>query len=603
MVNRKVKKSSGECARECGQRKNVVEPETVKLAQQIQQCVDNAFADKLRLESYIKNETRAALLKVTSFIGIILGAITITGFFGWNQIVERVSTNAAAKVANDVALTAARELIQTSVSGMISNSVPEMIDNTVPQMILDRVDKTEKQLKKEITEYVEGQFVRLEANEESIMDLYRKTEERLSLVPVMAEARAGNRVSYEKLKQTAKDNPALALFIDAAINEVDAQYQSKKSSHYRYNITLKAPRARKLDLVDYVEIVNADNDWNCDGAINDLVATGRKEFVCSLVRLVQGSKRLDSVYLAIVGIEKLTNKSFRPLDIQDVLQWWETAKKTPEYHSSYQEFCDLRREFNDRRLIATTNKVDFHQFVSKFDNLLNRNPDCSVIPEYILAIVAYSPFQKEVICKENSIFKRALDMSSKMPFGKTDKWYCYKALYNAYHGALCDGINARLAVSQSFEEELRKSGLFNSSLFERDDINWAGKSKKSNDIHRKEDSFQKSSESIHPPSNVLGYITVKIKSGKYILPLPFVRADGIVKERLASKTIYAKDGDTISWTIDQQTYCYTYDGEHWISENGEDANDIEIPVGQCDISYERVKDEESEMPFAGAISL
>ena len=603
MANRKVKKSSVECTHGCEQRKNVTALESVRIEQQIQHCVDNAFADKLRLESYIKNETRVALLKVTGFIGIILGFITITGFFGWNQIVERVSTNAAAKVANDVALTAARELIQTSVSGMISNSVPDMIDDIVPRMILDRVDKTERQLKKEITKYVEGQFVRLEANEKSIMDLYRKTEEQLSLVPVMAEARAGNRVSYEKLKQTAKENPSLSLFIDAAINEVDAQYQSKKSSYYRYNITLKAPGSRKLDLVDYVEIVNADNEWNCDGAINDLVATGRKEFVSSLVRLVQGSKRLDSVYLAIVGIEKLTNKAFRPLDIQGVLQWWNTAKMTLEYHSPYQEFCDLRHEFNDKSLIVTTNKVAFHEFISKFDILLNRVSDCSAVPEYILAIVAYSPFQKEFICAENSIFKRALDMSSKMPFGKTDKWYCYKALYDAYHGALYDGINARLKVSQSFAEELRRSGLFNNSLFEQDSINWTGKSKTNDDDHRKEDLGQKSSESIPPPSNVLGYITVKIKPGKHILPLPFVRADGTVKERLDSKIIYAKDGDTISWTIDQQTYCYTYDGKHWISENGEEANDIEIPVGQCDISYERIKDEESEMSFAGVVSL
>ena len=603
MANKKAKKLSVESSRVCEHSKNIVELEAVRLDQKIQHCVDNAFAGKLHLETYIKNETRAALLKVTSFIGIILGAITIAGFFGWNQIVERVSTNAAAKVANDVALTAAKELIHTSVSGMISNSVPDMIDNMVPRMIRDRVDKTEKQLKKEITEYVQGQFVRLEANETSLMDLYRKTEERLSLVPVMAEARAGNRVSYEKLKQIAKENPALASFIDAAIIEVEAQYLSKKSSHYRYNITLKAPGARKLDLVDYVEIVNADNDWNCDGAINDLVATGRKEFVCSLVRLIQDSKRLDSVYLAIAGVEKLTNKAFRPLGIQDVLQWWDAARQTPEYNSPYQEFCDLRREFNNRGLIATTNKVDFYEFLSKFDGVLNKRLNCSAIPEYILAIVAYSPFKREVICAENSIFKRALDMSNKMPFGNTDKWYCYKALYDAYHGALYEGINARLAVSQSFEEVLRKSGLFNNSFFERDNINWTGTSKKSNVIPVKEDSPQKSSQSIHPPSDVLGYITVKIKPGKHILPLPFVRADSVVKERLNSKIMGAKNGDIISWMIDQQTYCYTYDGKHWISENGEDANDIEIPVGQCEILYERIKDEESEMPFSGVISL
>ena len=33
------------------------------------------------------------------------------------------------------------------------------------------------------------------------------------------------------------------------------------------------------------------------------------------------------------------------------------------------------------------------------------------------------------------------------------------------------------------------------------------------------------------------------------------------------------------------------------------GDDVEIPAGQCEITYERVKDEESEMSFAGPVRL
>ena len=590
---------------DCGQRKKVEGADDLKLEKQIRNCVQDILAEKIQLESYIKSETRAAQMKVTGFIGVILAATALAGFFGWNQIVERVSTNAAAKIADDVALTTAKEFVQTSVLQMISNSVPTMIDKTVPQMIRDSVAKTERNLKEDITKYVENEVVQLANNEESLMALYGNTEEKLSLVPVMAQARAGDRGSYEELIRVAKEKPSLAPFINAAIIEVDAQYQSKKFNHYGYNITLKRQGSKNLELVDYVEIVNADNDWNCDGAINDLVATGRKEFVCSLVRLVKNTKRLDSVYLAISGIEQLTSKAFRPLAIRDVLEWWETAKEKPEYFSPYQAFCDLRREFNDRRMLTTTNKVDYCAFLARFDNLQKRFPNCSAIPEFILAIVAYSPFREEVICSDNNVYKRSLEASEKMPFGKTDKWHCYKALYDAYHGSFYEGINARLEISPSFGEELKKSGLFNSTLFERSDINWTGKSKRDSglSVSKNGNTLNTRLEAGSPPSNVLGFIKVKILPGKHILPLPFIRDDSIAKECLDTKLTAAKEGDVISWTIDQRIYFYRYDGAKWISENGMVANDVEIPVGQCEISYERVKNEESEMSFAGVISL
>ena len=572
---------------------------------QIEEKMHKALMEKMQLETYIKSETRAALVKVTGFITAILAAITVAGFLGWNQIVERVSTNAAAKVANDVALSAARDLIHNSVMGMISNSVPRMIDNTVPQMISDTVGQTERQLKEGITEYVSNQLVRLERNEKSIMGLYAETEKKLSLVPIMAEARAGDRASYEKLRKISDDDQRLALFICPAIGEIESQYRSKKFNNYNYNIVLKTPDSTKLDLEDYVEIVNADNDWNCDGAINGLIHTGKKEFVATLVRVVKFSKRLDSIYLAICGIEKLTNKSFSPLAIQDVLRWWETAKETSEYHSPYQAVCDLRREVGNHGMQLTTNKTDFLSFVSRFDELLTRYPDCQANSKLILTIVAYSPFRQDIICADNSIYKRALDALEPTPFGQTDKWYCYKSIYDAFRGGLYEGINARLKVSDSFEEELRKSGLFNNSLFERDDLNWPSRRKQVDNQPNagKASSSQDIDVPGSLPSSVIGYITVNIQRGKRQLPLPFIRQDGIAKERLISKSNGAKEGDVISWTIDQQIYSYKYTGRHWIAGDGAVADDVEIPAGQCEITYERVKDEESEMSFAGPVRL
>ena len=98
-------------------------------------------------------------------------------------------------------------------------------------------------------------------------------------------------------------------------------------------------------------------------------------------------------------------------------------------------------------------------------------------------------------------------------------------------------------------------------------------------------------------------MTVSLKPGKQPLSLPFVKDDGISKEKLGSKSDAAREGDVISWTIDQHAYNYTFSGGQWRDEEGNNADSVEILVGQCDISYERIENQETEMAFSGAIVL
>ena len=312
-----------------------------ELEQMIQNRVEKALSEKIQLEAYIKSETRAATNSVYKFIAAVLGFFTIAGFLCWDKILDHVSTKTVAKVATNVAETETKKLIQNQVVGIISNSVPgivgdvvpgmikaavpdmiemsvpamiktavpDMIAQAVPEMIRREVKESEQHLK-DVAAKIDTKFANLEKEEKSLAEKYQKAEAKLSFVPIMAEARAGNRISYDKLVQAIKENPDLAEFIAPAVNEVKAQYKEMKFIHRHYGVTLQQPDAPKLKLDDYVNIINGDYEWNCNGAINDLVATRRKEFVATLLRVVEKSKRLDSVYLAIAGIEKLTNKSF-----------------------------------------------------------------------------------------------------------------------------------------------------------------------------------------------------------------------------------------------------------------------------------------------------
>ena len=604
-----------------------------ELEQMIQNRVEKALSEKIQLEAYIKSETRAATKRVSAFIGVTLGFFSIAGFFCWDRIVDHVSTKAVARVANDVAETEARKLIRTQVQGIISNSVPGIVGNVVPDMIktavpdmiemsvpamiktavpdmiaqsvpemIRREVKESEQHLKDVAAKIDTKFANLEKEEKSLAEKYQKAEAKLSFVPMMAEARAGNRISYDKLVQAIKENPDLAEFIAPAVNEVKAQYKEMKFIHRHYGVTLQQPDAPKLKLDDYVNIINGDYEWNCNGAINDLVATRRKEFVATLLRVVEKSKRLDSVYLAIAGIEKLTNKSFPPIGIDEVLQWWKTASTTAEYHSPYEYFYDLRHEFATNSL-TQTDQIALCSYLSRFSELQDKYPDYTTISEFILTVAAYSKFRKSIICSTNECFyKKALDITQRTPFGKTDKWYCFKALNDMYLGGLDEGINERLKTSPSFEKELKDSGMFNSSFFESKGINWPSKIKCIPPVPVvKKNPPSKLSPPEGLKSQVQGYVTVRLKKGKQPLALPFVKDSGIPREKLGSKSEAAREGDVISWTIDQHTYNYTFSNGQWYDEDDKKADDVEIPVGQCGILYERVENEETDMAFAGTL--
>ena len=604
-----------------------------ELEQMIQNRVEKALSEKIQLEAYIKSETRAATKRVSAFIGVTLGFFSIAGFFCWDRIVDHVSTKAVARVANDVAETEARKLIRTQVQSIISNSVPGIVGNVVPDMIktavpdmiemsvpamiktavpdmiaqsvpemIRREVKESEQHLKDVAAKIDTKFANLEKEEKSLAEKYQKAEAKLSFVPIMAEARAGNRISYDKLVQAIKENPDLAEFIAPAVNEVKAQYKEMKFIHRHYGVTLQQPDAPKLKLDDYVNIINGDYEWNCNGAINDLVATRRKEFVATLLRVVEKSKRLDSVYLAIAGIEKLTNKSFPPIGIDEVLQWWKTASTTAEYHSPYEYFCDLRHEFATNSL-TQTDQIALCSYLSRFSELQDKYPDYTTISEFILTVAAYSKFRKSIICSTNECFyKKALDITQRTPFGKTDKWYCFKALNDKYLGGLDEGINERLKASPSFEKVLKDSGMFNSSLFESKGINWPSKAKRLPPVPVvKKNPPSKLSPPEGLKSQVQGYVTVRLKKGKQPLSLPFVKDSGIPREKLGSKSEAAREGDVISWTIDQHTYNYTFSNGQWYDEDDKNADDVEIPVGQCGILYERVENEETDMAFAGTL--
>ncbi len=590
------------------------------LEQIVRDRVEKALSEKLQLETYIKSETRAATRSVYKFIGVILSTFTLAGFLCWDKILDHVSTKAVAKVANDVATTQARELIRTQVFGIISNSVPgmvgnivpemikaavpDMIEQSVPEMIRHGVEDSEQHLKN-VAAKIDDKFASLEREEKSLDEKYQKAEAKLSFVPIMAEARAGNRISYEKLVHAISENPDLADFIASAVSEVKAQYKEMKFNQYHYGVTLKKPGSLRLKFDDYVNIVNGDYEWNCNGAINDLVATGRKEFVATLVRAVRKSKRLDSVYLAIAGIEKLTNKSFPPIGITEVLEWWETSSATPEYHSPYEFYYDLQREYVSHNSLVKTNKTALCEYLSRFSELQEKYPDCTVISENILPVVAYSRFSEDIICSTNDCFyKKALDVTERTPFGKTDRWHCYKALNDAFLGGLVEGINERLKTSPSFEQELKDSALFKKSLFERTDIKWPSKARGDLPVLAAKKTTRRNWTSPKGlQSHAIGYVNVTLKQGKQPLSLPFVKDDGISKEKLGSKSDAAREGDVISWTIDQHAYNYTFSGGQWRDEEGNNADSVEIPVGQCDISYERIENQETEMAFSGAIVL
>lgn len=556
----------------------------------IREKVRSEYAGVLQLEHFIKDETAAATKKVYLCLAVISFAIALSGFFYWDVIAERVAVKAAEKVANEHAIQEAKKIVASNVTEVLKEETPRLVEEIVPPMIEKTVVESTEKVKTDLLCFYSNQF--------------RRAEQKVELVPVMARARKGDRLAFDQLKKILNRNDELSDFVEPSLSEVEGIYKEKRFYERGKSIRLNASDGRVLHEEDYVDIVYGDNDWNCDGGINHLAAYNKKEFVAILVHVVENAKRLDSVYLAIDAIQKLTGKSFSPLGISEIKDWWVTAKYKKEYHSPHETLHKLYKEFNRGLSIGSTNKTYVAEYIFGLKELLKENPGFKPAHKKMLFALAFGDYDVNTLEESElkNLYKVSLSGCKANDFVKPEMYYVCQLYFDVINGEYFKNAQKYLDNCPTLEMVLKEGKFFNPDVIKTLKVKWPSERKKNaKDVSQSSTANPSQKRESLDSTGGVGYVTVVIKKGKRVLAeLPFKQCDGFSKETLSSKKEPAVlKGDIISWIIDLEEHKYTYDGNVWLDEDGNNSSTVEIPIGYSSITYERIEDKETNMVFSG----
>lgn len=497
------------------------------------------------------NEASSRFNKQFWYVNAIVIVVGFVGlFFGWEHLVDRATNSAVERISCN----AVSEELMT-ISGMAATNVlPTLIMQTTNSVVKEISTKIDRQLSEALDEL---NVARAE---------FRVQEMKIDAVATVFSARAGSREDFDKLSSlvwTSDDAAKIALKGRSAIIE---EYKARK---YRFGEQrpILNHDGIKFKLEDFVQLVHADYDFNCDGAINELVNTGRKEFVATLIYAVEHSKRLDSVYYAITGIERLVGKTFEPLDVEEVLNWWNENSSNNQYHSPYEfvfEFMsELQRGFDGvdeykRVMIAGLEKTE---------KIFRSCPDHEYAAKMFAMIVSYSSFNVQRFDNgRKELYAKALEVLQRSEYKYPD--YVLFHLYYTYffdRDLFVYELNNKLHEYPELKNDIKKCSLFGEDALSHIGIVWG-------DI---------SGEYAHE-------VRVKIVAGSNLI----TDCKGLLPEdmtslRLSQIVSGVCAGDKISWKSGKESCTFSFDGKLWYNTNGSIAMDQVVPLDGTKIRFDR----------------
>lgn len=574
------------------------------------------FRDYARLEHIIDEKSNAAVRRVDWRIGIVSVVVVVLSLFGWNILVEKATTAAISKIGEEEAKNEIRRVVSNQVDratiAKIEERVPGLINERVPDMIRKGIASTQMRLKSELEACVAERISQVNGKADGANDAIQRVSEKVETMSIVYAARAGERKDFDRLRLLAGQTNDTGKIARDGVRAIEEEFKQRKNRFGDDGIHLqKSELGFRID--ELVDLCRADLDWNCSGAVGELVRLKRKEFVSTIVGVIEKSKRIETVYYAILGLEKLTGRKFDPLGINQVLEWWKGNRDKTEYHSPYELYCELAEQM--RTALQDTTGVKAREMIATLQDKLERdgkNPAVSKVIAYLITLFPdagqrYKEGRAELCLK-------ALNDLEGTEF-KDSQWYLFKAYYVLYNKPIDEFyayVNTRLKEYPKFEIELKKSGMFSDTFFEIKEVDWPSKKpvqkrleKSPPDVRTFPLAGMKVVAREEPKNggcnseNGVGYVVVKIEKGKRVLTeLSAGKQRVLPREKLGEKKTGVLVGDAISWTDNGKDVRYEFNGTVWKTKEGENADEVGIPVGECSITYERVLDKKTELSFS-----
>ena len=583
-----------------------------QLSEQMDRLIAKRFDEYRKFDDYVKQEVRHTTSQMYKTLGILGTAVAVVlsvgGYFGLPFFVRQ-------KVQDIFQDATSREALAT-----LSNQVVSVVQDRVPMMIESQVGESSLQLRRTFDERMQNAadvaearidegIARAEAKMSDLSSDIARLRSKLEMLDVVVSAKAGNRQDYDRLRREMVTTNETAVLAKDAVAEIEWRYLHRRHSYGDYHPMLQRPDL-KLGFDSMVDIVHCDFDWNCDGAINELVDTHDKGFVETLVHAALNSKRLESVYTAIEGLRNLTGQQFKPLDADGVREWWEGSKTNELYHSGYESFHDFMEGL---RAAKQSTVGDAIGRIKKLEDLLAWRPKLVPAWKCIVCLVVDIPEQHRFLDGRKELCEKAFDHLERLATDKIDVGLL-KTFYLFRSGAGADDVqayvNGLIKQYPDFESRAVKSKMFTDAFFEDSRFDWPSKRQSAVATRPKELSPQTGYASVKnlgrcdgvESGDCVGFMSVTIRKGRRaLLELPFGPSTLLSRGSLGS-IVGCVSGDEISWTMAGRTEVYQYDGVRWNDADGGDAEGVEIPVGDAVIYYERKSDSVTSISFAGSVA-
>ena len=244
------------------------------------------------------------------------------------------------EVANDIR----ERLTSAYVADSLNRHIVQFTDEKVSCVADGRIAIAEKRIIAGFEKKVSVQESMLEESSAKAETQIQSLRAALEVMKKAYDARGGNRHAFDEIALLSTNATEVGEIAAKVIREIEASYSARKekerlgfmenmhqSLSYKENSGKRGP----ISFADATLLILSHNGNFEEGAIYRLAESNQKEFVEILMLAAVETSNLNTVYVALRSIEKLTGASFPVFGVNEAKKWWEQNKEKPEYHSLY----------------------------------------------------------------------------------------------------------------------------------------------------------------------------------------------------------------------------------------------------------------------------
>ncbi len=243
-------------------------------------------------------------------------------------------------IVNDIK----ERLTSAYVADSLNKHIVKFTDEKVSCVADGRISIAEKRIIAGFEKKVSAQESMLEESSAKAETQIQSLRAALEVMKKAYDARGGNRRAFDEIALLSTNATEVGEIASKVIREIEASYSARKgkerlgfmenmhqSLSYKENSGKRGP----ISFADATLLILSHNGNFEEGAIYRLAESNQKEFVEILMLAADETSNLNTVYVALRSIEKLTGVSFPVLGVAEAKKWWEQNEEKPEYHSPY----------------------------------------------------------------------------------------------------------------------------------------------------------------------------------------------------------------------------------------------------------------------------